>query len=30
VIHCRDARVVSEAERQIVVAPGLEQGQRPF
>ena len=26
--HCPDARVDSEAERKIVVAPGLEQGQR--
>ena len=28
--HRRDARVLSEAERQIVVAAGLEQGERAF
>ncbi len=28
--HHRDARVLSEAERQIVIAPGHEQGQRAF
>ena len=28
--HRGDAGVLSETERQIVVAPGLEQGQRPF
>jgi hypothetical protein len=28
--HRRDAGVVSEPERQIVVAPGLEQGERAF
>ena len=28
--HCRDAGVLSEAEGQIVVTAGLEQGERPF
>ena len=28
--HRRDAGVLSKAKRQIVVAPGLEQGQRAF
>ena len=28
--HSRDALVLSESERQVVVAAGLEQGERPF